>query len=104
MRAVVQDRYGSIDAPELREIETPAVADDQVLVRIHAASVHPDVWHVLHGRPQVLRLMGAGLSRLALARKRRSKGLIDVPVSHYGGRHGNGRDDRRQLGLRGGRR
>jgi len=31
-----------------------------VLVRVHAASVHPDVWHVVSGRPHVLRLMGAG--------------------------------------------
>ena len=34
--------------------------DDEVLVRVHAASVHPDVWHVVTGRPYVLRLMGAG--------------------------------------------
>jgi len=32
-----------------------------VLVRVRAASVHPDVWHVVTGRPYVLRLMGAGL-------------------------------------------
>jgi len=32
-----------------------------VLVRVRAASVHPDVWHVVCGRPYVLRLMGAGL-------------------------------------------
>ena len=38
-------------------------ADDEVLVRAHAASVHPDIWHVVTGRPYVLRLMGAGLRR-----------------------------------------
>ena len=32
-------------------------------MRVHAASVHPDVWHVVRGRPYVLRLMGAGLLR-----------------------------------------
>lgn len=32
-------------------------------MRVHAASVHPDVWHVVSGRPYVLRLMGAGLLR-----------------------------------------
>jgi NADPH:quinone reductase-like Zn-dependent oxidoreductase len=63
MRAVVQDRYGSIDALEVREIETPRPADDEVLVRVRAASVHPDVWHVVTGRPHVLRLMGSGLRR-----------------------------------------
>ena len=39
------------------------VNDDEVLVRVHAASVHPDVWHVVRGLPYVLRLMGAGLLR-----------------------------------------
>lgn len=61
MKAIVQDRYGSIDVLELREIDRPAVGDDEVLVRVRAASVHPDVWHVVMGRPYVLRLMGAGL-------------------------------------------
>ena len=39
----------------------PRVAADEVLVRVHAASVHPDVWHVVTGRPAVLRLMGSGV-------------------------------------------
>jgi len=34
---------------------------DEGLVRVRAASLHPDVWHVVIGRPYVLRLMGAGL-------------------------------------------
>ena len=37
--------------------------DGEVLVRVRAASVHPNVWHVLSGRPLVLRLMGAGFSK-----------------------------------------
>ncbi|MET0998484.1 MAG: NAD(P)-dependent alcohol dehydrogenase [Marmoricola sp.] len=63
MRAVVQDRYGSVDHLTVRDIETPTVEDDEVLVRVHAASVHPDVWHVVTGHPKVLRLMGSGLRR-----------------------------------------
>lgn len=63
MKAIVQDRYGSTDDLELREVEKPVVGDDEVLVRVRAASVHPDVWHVVSGRPYVLRLMGAGVSR-----------------------------------------
>lgn len=37
--------------------------DDEVLVRVRAASVHPDVWHVVQGIPRVLRILGAGLRR-----------------------------------------
>src|SRR5437870_12051113 len=39
----------------------PAAGADEVLVRVRAASAHPDVWHVVTGRPYVLRLMGAGV-------------------------------------------
>lgn len=63
MKAVVQGRYGSPDDLELREVDRPTVAADEVLVRVRAASLHPDVWHVVVGRPYVLRLMGAGLLR-----------------------------------------
>lgn len=37
--------------------------DDEVLVRVRAASVHTDVWHVIAGKPYILRLMGAGLDK-----------------------------------------
>jgi NADPH:quinone reductase-like Zn-dependent oxidoreductase len=63
MRAIVQRRYGSIDDLELGEIEPPVPAAGDVLVRVRAASVHPDVWHVVTGLPRVLRLMGAGVRR-----------------------------------------
>jgi NADPH:quinone reductase-like Zn-dependent oxidoreductase len=61
MKAIVQSRYGSSDVLELREIDQPAVRDDQMLVRVRAASVHADVWHVMRGVPYVLRIMGAGV-------------------------------------------
>jgi NADPH:quinone reductase-like Zn-dependent oxidoreductase len=61
MKAIVQKQYGSPDGLELSEVDRPTVGDDHVLVRVRAASVHPDVWHVVSGRPYVLRLMGAGL-------------------------------------------
>jgi NADPH:quinone reductase-like Zn-dependent oxidoreductase len=63
VRAIVQDSYGSPDGLRLREVERPVVGDDEVLVGVRAASVHPDVWHVVSGRPFVLRLMGSGLLR-----------------------------------------
>ena len=51
MKAIVQRKYGSAEVLELQEIDKPAFGDDQVRVRVHAASVHPDVWHVITGRP-----------------------------------------------------
>jgi len=63
MKAIVQEGYGSPDDLELREVSEPVVGDGEVLVRVRAASVHPDVWHVVTGQPYVLRLMGAGLAR-----------------------------------------
>lgn len=64
MKAVIQDKYGSPDdVLRLREIDMPAVGDDDVLVRVRAASVHADIWHVVTGQPYVLRLMGGGFFR-----------------------------------------
>lgn len=60
MRAIVQDRYGQIDDLQLGEVPRPEPAEDEVLIQVRAASVHPDVWHVVTGQPAVLRLMGSG--------------------------------------------
>jgi NADPH:quinone reductase-like Zn-dependent oxidoreductase len=57
MKAVVFTRYGSPDVLELRDVATPAPADDEVLVRVHAASVNDWDWGALHGTPFVNRLM-----------------------------------------------
>ncbi len=61
MKAIVQDRYGSADVLELREIDRPTASEDEVLVRVRAASVHADVWHAMKGVPYVLRAMGSGV-------------------------------------------
>lgn len=63
MKAIVQEKYGSPDYLALREVDDPEVGEDEVLVRVRAASIHPDVWHVVCGRPYVLRLMGGGFSK-----------------------------------------
>ncbi len=62
MKAIVQDRYGSTpEVLRLREIARPAVGDDDVLVRVHAAGVDQGVWHLMAGMPYVMRLAGFGL-------------------------------------------
>lgn len=64
MRAIIQARYGDPDAVlSLGEVDKPEPAPDEVRVKVKAASVHPDVWHVVTGFPMVLRLMGSGLKR-----------------------------------------
>lgn len=61
MQAIVQDTYGAADVLELRDVDRPAVGDDGVLVRVHAAGVDPGVWHLMTGRPYLVRIMGYGL-------------------------------------------
>ena len=60
MKAIVQDRYGSADVLELREVDRPAVGADEVLVRVRAAGVDQGVWHLMAGQPYLARLMGVG--------------------------------------------
>ncbi|MDX6466519.1 MAG: hypothetical protein QOI27_1559 [Gaiellaceae bacterium] len=57
MKAIVGTEYGSPDVLELREIDVPAVGDEQVLVRVRAASVNPLDWHTMRGEPYLIRLM-----------------------------------------------
>lgn len=53
--------YGSPDVLRLEEIEKPVPADDQVLVRVRAASVNPLDWHYMEGTPYIVRAMEFGL-------------------------------------------
>ena len=57
MKAIMQDRYGSADVLELRDVEDPAVGEGDVLVRVHAAGCGPDVWHLMTGLPYFVRLI-----------------------------------------------
>ncbi|WP_194755967.1 NAD(P)-dependent alcohol dehydrogenase [Aliidiomarina indica] len=64
MRAVLQNQYGEPEKVlSVADVAIPTPKPDEVLVRVRAASVHPDVWHVVTGYPRVLRLMGAGLRK-----------------------------------------
>jgi NADPH:quinone reductase-like Zn-dependent oxidoreductase len=63
MNAIVQDKYGSADVLEFRDVEKPQPGDDEVLIRVHAAGVDPGVWHLMTGRPYLVRVMGYGLRK-----------------------------------------
>jgi NADPH:quinone reductase-like Zn-dependent oxidoreductase len=62
MQAIVQDRYGSADVLQLKDIDQPAVATGEVVIRVRAAGVHQGDWHYMTGLPYVARL-GLGLRR-----------------------------------------
>src|SRR5947208_2073030 len=62
MKAIINCDYGLAHL-KLENIEKPVPNDDQVLVRVHAASVNPYDWHFIEGTPKIIRLMGAGLRK-----------------------------------------
>src|SRR3990170_3975052 len=62
MQAIVHDRYGPPDVLELREVDKPAIEDEQVLLRVHAASVNPVDWYGVTG-PTFVRVLGGALRR-----------------------------------------
>ena len=55
MNAIVKERYSPPEGLQLREIEIPSISDDQVLVKVQAASVNPYDWHQMRGEPFILR-------------------------------------------------
>jgi NADPH:quinone reductase-like Zn-dependent oxidoreductase len=60
---MVYHEYGSPENLELQEVDMPAVGDDDVLVKVLAASVNWHDWHYLTGRPFMARIMAGGLLR-----------------------------------------
>jgi NADPH:quinone reductase-like Zn-dependent oxidoreductase len=62
MKAIMQETYGSTDVLREGDIEKPSVGDNEVLVRVEAASVHLGVWILMTGRPYVMR-MATGIRR-----------------------------------------
>lgn len=61
MKAIVQDVYGPSEVLELRDVDRPAAAEDEVLVRVRAAGVDQGVWHLMTGLPYLTRAAGFGL-------------------------------------------
>src|SRR5262245_10253207 len=67
MKAITYCDYGTSEVLRLEPVEKPTPADDQVLVRVHAASVNPLDWHYMRGTPYFMRL-GTGLRKPAETR------------------------------------
>ena len=65
MKAIVYRRYGSPDVLEYDEIDKPLPGDDEVLIKVRAASVNPFDWHLMRGEPYIVRiLMGLRKSKV----------------------------------------
>ncbi len=63
MKAISYDRSGSPDVLKCGETETPAPADDEVLIKIRAAAVNPYDWHFMRGEPYAVRIAAGGLRK-----------------------------------------
>jgi len=62
MKAIVYCDYG-LPNLKLEDVEKPFPNDDQILVKVRAASVNPYDWHFIEGTPKIMRLMGVGLRK-----------------------------------------
>jgi NADPH:quinone reductase-like Zn-dependent oxidoreductase len=63
MKAIVCTKYGSPDVFQLQEVAKPAPQGDEVLIRIHAASVNARDWRFMRAKPFFIRLMPGGFLR-----------------------------------------
>jgi NADPH:quinone reductase-like Zn-dependent oxidoreductase len=61
MKAIVQTQYGPPDVLQLKEVAKPMPKDNELLVKVKAASVNYSDWVYVRGKPLVARLMGSGL-------------------------------------------
>jgi NADPH:quinone reductase-like Zn-dependent oxidoreductase len=62
MKAIVYCDYG-LPNLKLEDVEKPVPNDDQILVKVRAASINPYDWHFIEGTPKIMRLMGVGLRK-----------------------------------------
>ena len=67
MKALTQDRYGTADVLEFRDIEPPTPREGQVLVRVVAAGMDRGAWHFMAGEPYLMRMLGFGSAAPSVA-------------------------------------
>lgn len=83
MKAIVQDSYGSADVLQLRDTDRPAIGDDEVLIAVRAAGVDTGVWHLMTGKPYLMRVMGFGLRKPKVpVRGREVAGVVEAVGAH----------------------
>ena len=63
MKAVIRTQYGSPDVLRLVDVEKPVAGDDEVLIKVRAASINMADRYMMHGKPLMVRLMTGGLLR-----------------------------------------
>jgi NADPH:quinone reductase-like Zn-dependent oxidoreductase len=61
MKAIVYTKFGSPDVLQLKEVEKPIPGDNEILIKVHAASANAYDWRHVRADPFLIRLMGAGL-------------------------------------------
>jgi NADPH:quinone reductase-like Zn-dependent oxidoreductase len=67
MKAIVYHEYGSPDVLRCEDIPKPAPKDNEVLIKVHAASLNPLDWRLLKGEPRVVRVI-ARMLKLKIGR------------------------------------
>ncbi|RJQ57371.1 MAG: NAD(P)-dependent alcohol dehydrogenase, partial [Stygiobacter sp.] len=78
MKAIVYRQYGSPDVLKYEEIEKPTAGDDEILIKVHAASVNPLDYHFMRGTPFAVRLF-SGLRKPKITRLGRDvSGIVET--------------------------
>lgn len=68
MKAIVYHEHGSADVLKLEEVEKPAPKDDEVLIKVRAASINPLDWRLMRGEPKIIRVMAKLMAGLKTGR------------------------------------
>jgi len=63
MQAIVQEAYGTVDVFRYERTDRPEIADNEVLLKVHAAGLDRGTWHMMTGRPYLMRIIGFGFSK-----------------------------------------
>jgi NADPH:quinone reductase-like Zn-dependent oxidoreductase len=66
VKAIFQDGYGDIDVLALRDVSKPQIKADEFMIHVEAAGLDPGVWHLMTGRPYLVRLVGFALRKQPL--------------------------------------